>query len=88
MKRHEPPLTQPTEALLDALWQTMSRAGCVTLQCSLAKQLQGPGGVFVNQLVACLGADLRWQQQPATHSAASSPFVADQLLVDVEIVSV
>eukprot|EP00438_Fugacium_kawagutii_P012168 Skav200054 [mRNA] locus=scaffold337:1004725:1009693:+ [translate_table: standard] len=40
------------QALLDALWQTMSRAGCLTLQRSLARQLEGPGGVFVNQLVA------------------------------------
>lgn len=39
-------------ALLDAMWQTMSRAGGSTLQHCLAWQLEGPGRVFVNQLTA------------------------------------
>ena len=43
---------RPTKALLDAMWQTMSRAGGSTLQHCLAWQLEGPGRVFVNQLTA------------------------------------
>ena len=44
------------EALLDALWQTMARAGSLSLQQCLASQLEGPGRVFVNQLVALFGS--------------------------------
>ena len=43
------------KALLDALWQTMSRAGGSTLRHCLAWQLEGPGRVFVNQLIAWPG---------------------------------
>ena len=43
------------EALLDALWQTLSRAGSLSLERCLAWQLEGVGQIFVNQLVALLG---------------------------------
>ena len=44
-----------SKALLDAMWQTMSRAGGSLLQHCLAWQLEGPGRVFVNQLIAWPG---------------------------------
>lgn len=51
---HLSPLTE-LEALLDALWQTLSRAGSLSLERCLAWQLEGVGHIFVNQLVALLG---------------------------------
>ncbi len=51
------------EALLDALWQTLSRTGSLSLQRCLAWQLEGAGQIFVNQLVASFGdpcVDRKW----------------------------